>query len=106
MNWIIISYILLLGVLTFNKDRFGSSDPLKLAWQWFSGVFFAQAFFTLFRAGNHDDTDLVLVEIWANGSVWLFIGMSIIQLPRLLASDDYPYSRTQDDAQQGGGRRS
>jgi hypothetical protein len=89
MTWLILTQLVILSFLSFNKDRLKSTASLRLAWNWYICVFFAHAFFTIFRASNYKDMDLALVEIWATGFVWLFLGMSIFQLPSLFLGDDH-----------------
>ena len=87
MTWIILIQLLVLVFLSFNHKKLVSASNLRPAWYWFSGVFWSQAamscfsaFITIFR-GSPDD--MMLLEIWANGFVWFFIGMSILFLPSL-----------------------
>ncbi len=51
----------------------------------FFGVPMTMAVFALIRANNYrDPRDLLLTEIWQNGFVWLFLGLSIYGLSGLL----------------------
>ena len=86
MTWLILAQLVNLSLISYNKDKLKSTASLRSAWNWFFGVFFSHAFFTLFRAGNY--IDLALVEIWATGFVWLFLGMSTFQLPSLFLGED------------------
>ena len=88
MTWLILTQLVILSLISYNKDKLKSTVSLRLSWNWFSGVFFSHAFFTLFRAGNYNDMDLALVEIWATGFAWLFLGMSIFQLPSLFLGEE------------------
>ena len=87
MTWLVLAHFVILTFLSFHRDKLRSSASLKSAWDWFVAVFFSQAALTVFRAGNYDDNDLVLVEIWATGFVWFFLGMSILQLRSLFVDD-------------------
>jgi|GEM_PF-1565155 len=87
MTWIILIQLLVLVFLSFNHKKLVSASNLRPAWYWFSGVFWSQAamsclsaFITIMR-GIPDA--VMLIEIWANGFVWFFIGMSILYLPSL-----------------------
>lgn len=80
MTWLLIAYLLVLGFLSFHKGGSQSAEGLKGAWRWFAFVPLSHALFTLFRVANHNDRDIVLVEIWANGFAWLFMGISILKL--------------------------
>ena len=83
--WLLVAYLVVLGYFTFHKDRWDSTEPLRKAWITFSGVPLSIAVFTLFRVFNHDDVrDMILVGIWENGFVWLFLGLSIYRLSELL----------------------
>jgi len=88
MTWLIITYFLVLVFLSYKKDALKSTISLHLAWTWFTAVFFSQAFMTLFRAVNFNDLSYGLVEIWANGFTWFFLGLSLIQLPSLFLGED------------------
>ena len=84
MTWIILIQLLVLVFLSFNHKKLESASNLRPAWGWFSCVFVSQAAMTFFRARYHDNAeDLMLLDIWASGSVWFFIGMSIFFLPSL-----------------------
>ena len=84
MTWIILIQLLVLVFLSFNHKKLKSASNLRPAWGWFSCVFVFQAVMTFLRARYYDDVEeLMLVEIWANGFVWFFIGMSILFLPSL-----------------------
>ena len=83
MTWIILIQLLVLVFLSFNHKKLESASNLRPAWGWFSCVFVSQAVMTFFRANCDDVDELMLVEIWANGFVWFFIGMSILFLPSL-----------------------
>ncbi len=84
MTWIILIQLLVLVFLSFNHKKLESASNLRPAWGWFSGVFLSQAAMTFFRAGiMMMSEELMLVEIWTNGFVWFFIGMSILFLPSL-----------------------
>ena len=96
MIWLILTHLLILSCLSYNKERLKSNESLRLAWKWFTGVFFSQALLTIFRVGNYKSADLGLVEIWSNGFVWLFIGLSISQLPSLFSGDDEAISPEQE----------
>ncbi len=92
MNWLILTQLLILSFLSFNQDKLKSTNSLRLSWHWFSSVFFVQAAFTLFRM----DGPSLNVEIWANGFVWLGLGMSIFQLPSIFLGEDKIFSTTTD----------
>lgn len=79
-----VAQLLILGFFTFHHDRWASLEPIERAWNRLGVMAFCQAVFTLFRAANFNDPDLVLVEIWANGFSWLFLGMSVFSLSALL----------------------
>jgi len=87
MTWIILIQLLVLVFLSFNHKKLVSASNLRPAWYWFSGVFWSQAAMSCFSAfitiirGIPDA--VMLIEIWANGFVWFFIGMSILYLPSL-----------------------
>ena len=88
MTWIILIHLLVLVFLSFNHKKLKSASNLRPAWGWFSCVFFSQAAMSCFSAYitiNHGSSpdDMMLLEIWANGFVWFFIGMSILFLPSL-----------------------
>jgi hypothetical protein len=84
MTWIILIQLLVLVFLSFNHKKLESTSNLRPAWGWFSCVFVSQAAWTFFRTSCHDHPeDLMLIEIWASGFVWFFIGMSIFFLPSL-----------------------
>jgi len=85
--WIFLTQLLVLSFVTFRKERWDSPEELKSAWKWFSFIPFSHAFFTLFRADKYDHPDLVLVEIWANGFAWLFLGFSLLKLSSFMLSD-------------------
>ena len=87
MTWIILIQSLVLVFLSFNHKKLESASNLRPAWGWFSCVFLSQAAMSCFSAyitiirGIPDA--VMLLEIWANGFVWFFIGMSILFLPSL-----------------------
>ena len=84
-DWLLLGYLLILGVFTFYKDRWHSTEPLRGAWVAVSWLLMAMAVFSLIRAGNYKDPrDLMLTEIWQNGFVWFFFGISIYRLSGLL----------------------
>ena len=87
MTWIILIQLLVLVFLSFNHKKLESASNLRPAWYWFSGVFLSQAAMSCFSAYitiNRGIPDAVMLpEIWTNGFVWFFIGMSILFLPSL-----------------------
>ncbi|MEP4077022.1 hypothetical protein [Haloferula sp.] len=81
MTWIFPVYIVALAYLTVQKDLGDSKASLAGAWSWLAGLAISQFVFALFRAGNARNTrDMILVEIWANGFAWLFLGFSMFCL--------------------------
>ena len=87
MTWIILIQLLVLVFLSFNHKKLKSASNLRPAWGWFSCVFLSQAAMSCFSAYitiNRGIPDAVMLpEIWTNGFVWFFIGMSILFLPSL-----------------------
>jgi len=87
MTWIILIQLLVLVFLSFNHKKLESASNLRPAWGWFSCVFLSQAAMSCFSAYitiNRGIPDVVILpEIWTNGFVWFFIGMSILFLPSL-----------------------
>ena len=81
-------YLLVLGYFTIHKDRWKSVVPLRKAWFRFGLIPVTMAVFALVRAGNYDaPRDLLLTEIWQNGFVWMFLGLSIFSLSGLLGDE-------------------
>ena len=81
MTWIFVLYAVLLFALVFERKRVVNESLFRIAWILYACVPFSQAFFTLFRAGcSGSPQKLVLVEIWATGFAWLFLGISSIVL--------------------------
>jgi hypothetical protein len=84
MNWFLVAYLVALAYLTVQKK-----DSLGSAWFWLGILAFSHTVFALFRAGNATNPrDLILVEIWANGFEWLFLGLSIRSLAGVLKKDE------------------
>jgi hypothetical protein len=79
MTWIFVAYGALLFGLAFDRKRIVQESLFRAAWILYSCIPFTHAFFTLFRAGG-SPRKLVLVEIWANGFAWLFLGISLLVL--------------------------
>ena len=88
MIWLILTHFLVLTFLSFHQDRLKSTDSLRPAWKSFLCVFFVNALFTLFRAVNFDSQGLLFVEIWANGFIWLFLGLSLYKATGLFFGEE------------------
>lgn len=85
MTWILIVYMVALVCLAANRERLPKNVSLGGAWIWFSLVPISRFVFALFRAGNlRNPKDLALVEIWADGIGWLFLGISFFCLSGLM----------------------
>ena len=83
MNWFLVAYLIILAYLTVQKRI-----PFGGSWSWLGVVAISHFVFALIRAGNaRNPRDIVLVEIWASGFEWLFLGISIICLARALEDD-------------------
>lgn len=81
MNWIFATYLLALVYLTTHKDKLARGNSLRGAWTWLALIPIVQFVFALMRAGNfRNPRDLALVEIWADGFGWLFLGISMLRL--------------------------
>jgi hypothetical protein len=81
MTWMLIAYLFGLLYVAVNRNKLAKSVSLRAAWVWFALVPLSQFVFALFRAGNiRSTTDLALVEIWADGIGWLFLGISLLCL--------------------------
>lgn len=93
MLWLILTQLIVLSFLSYHSGKWKAPSALRLSWRWFSGVFFSQALLTVFRAGCFRDQDFPLVEIWADGFTWFFIGMSILQLSNLFFEEDHKAPR-------------
>ena len=87
MNWFFAAYLIALAYLTVHKNGSHTSS-LPKPWCWLAMLPITHFVFALFRAGNVRDTrDMVLIEIWANGFEWLFVGISMFTLAGVLKSD-------------------
>lgn len=88
MNWFLVAYLVALTYLTVQRK-----DSLSTAWSWLGILAISHFVFALFRAGNATNPrDLILVEIWANGFQWLFLGLSILSLVGALKRDESEHS--------------
>ncbi len=84
MNWILVTYLLVLVYLATHKDRFPVAVSLKPVWITFCLIPISRFFFAAVAAGNTDSThDLALVQIWENGFEWLLLGISFYYLTPL-----------------------
>jgi hypothetical protein len=78
MHWLLPPYLLALVYLATHKDKLSQRVSLGAAWIWFALIPISQFTFALFSAGNIDSTrDLALIQIWADGIGWLFLGISL-----------------------------
>ena len=81
MNLILPAYLLALVYISAQRDRRSTMPSLRAAWIWFAMIPISHFVFTLFRAGSTPNVrDLALVEIWADGFAWLFLGISMLCL--------------------------
>lgn len=81
MTWILVAYLLLLGLFTFKPERAPSEFALRKAWTWVALIGISHAVFALFRAGNYrNPNDLMLAGIWEDGVGWLLLGLSMLAL--------------------------
>ena len=81
MMWLQIVYFLILVYFVIDQSKISDKGFFRGAWITFAAIPIINAAFTLFRAGNHDDPqNLLLVEIWANGFALLFFGISFLIL--------------------------
>ena len=81
MHWLLIAQLLALTFVSAQPSPVASRGGMRQAWFWLSLAPLSQFAMALFRAGNmRSSRDLALVEVWANGFVWLFLGLSIVSL--------------------------
>ena len=79
--WILVIYGVFLFYLAVDRKRIINQSSFRLAWMFYAAIAFSHAFFTLFRAGSlRSPQGLALVEIWANGFAWLFLGIGLVAL--------------------------
>ncbi len=80
MTWILIAYLLLLGLFTYKPERF-PDFALRKAWTWLGLIGISHAVFALFRGGNsHSPSDMLQAGIWEDGVAWLLLGLSMLAL--------------------------
>ena len=85
MNWFFAAYLIALAFLTAQKSVGLRRNSLVSAWSWLAMLAISHFVFALFRAGNsRDPRDMLLIEIWANGFEWLFLGISMFCLASAL----------------------
>lgn len=102
MKWILIAYLFALVYIAVNRSRFPKRGSLRSAWVWFALVPITQFVFTLFRAGTGGSGKaLFLVETWADGIGWLFLGISLLCLTDLFGEPN-DRSAEPDAAPKGG----
>lgn len=81
MTYIAAAYLLALVYISTRQPRSPAFPSLKTAWIWLALIPLSQFFFTVFRSANiRAPSGLALVEIWANGFGWLFLGLSMFCL--------------------------
>ena len=81
MPWLLIAQLLALTYVSCHPAAVVDRGLLRAAWCWLAAVPVSQFAMALFRAGNFRDArDMVLIEIWSNGFLWLFAGLSLFCL--------------------------
>lgn len=86
MTYIAAAYLLALVYLSVHRQRTPDFPSLQGAWTWLALIPINQFVFALFRAANiRAPRDLALVEIWADGLGWLFLGISMFCLTDVFA---------------------
>lgn len=89
MTWIFAAYLLGLFYFLANPEKVANKAGFRSAWIWLGMVPIANFVFALFRAGNiRSGGDMALVEIWADGIGWLFLGISLLVLIGALMPGD------------------
>jgi hypothetical protein len=88
MTWLLASYLIGLLYFAAQPEKISNKGTFRTAWIWFALIPVSNFVFALFRAGNISSTrDLALVEIWADGFGWLFLGISFFVLIGALVPD-------------------
>jgi hypothetical protein len=83
MNWLVIALLLALTVASCQPYVAVNRGSLRAAWMWLAAVPLGSFVMALFRAGNlRNPRDIVLIEVWADGFTWLFLGLGILCLGR------------------------
>jgi hypothetical protein len=83
MNWLVIALLLALTVASCQPYVAVNRGSLRAAWWWLAAVPLNSFVMALFRAGNiRNPRDIVLIEVWADGFTWLFLGLGIVCLGR------------------------
>ena len=81
MTWLLTTYLIGLLYFAAKSENVPNKEAFRTAWIWFALIPVSNFVFALFRAGNIGSTrDLALVEIWADGFGWLFLGISFFVL--------------------------
>ena len=88
MTWLLASYLIGLLYFAAKPEKISTKGAFRTAWIWFALIPVSNFVFALFRAGSIRSTrDLALVEIWADGFGWLFLGISFFVLIGSLVPD-------------------
>jgi hypothetical protein len=89
MNWFLALYLIILTYLSTGRHVSLHRPALKNAWFFFALIPFAEVLFALIRVSNQrDPSDLMLVEMWSSGAIWLLLGVSLFSLINSLFRDD------------------
>ena len=93
MDWILPAYVIALALLSHNSSRFESTEPLKRAWGWLAAALILIACLAALKAGFDSDRyrgerNLLLLAIWTQAFVLLFVGISAAQLTSLFKEID------------------
>ena len=86
--WFVLAYGAGLFYLLLNKDKIADVSKFRQAWMQYTMAIFTEFAFTVFRAVNYASPQkMLLVEIWAKGISWLFIGLSLLALLKAILPD-------------------
>jgi hypothetical protein len=88
MHWLLIAQLLVLTFVSVRMDAAAARGGLTMAWCCLAAAPLSRFVMALFRAGNMGIArDMALIEVWADGLTWLFVGLSIFCLGRAFRTE-------------------
>ncbi len=93
-SWLYLAYGAGLFLLLFRREKVGNTFLFCVAWVFYALAVLCIPLFTIMRAVHYrSPSKMALVEIWAYGISWTFVGVSLLTLlGAMLFRDNRPSS--------------